>query len=102
MTQPDPQQIEQVGQALMDIASYPYTPEQQEYLNAFLTDFAQKHDEATTRKLFNDKPPVIEAIKTLVQFSSQYQADSEIMNDFKDEIAHLYNILNEPASGIGI
>ena len=99
---PDPQQIEQVGQAFMDIASYPYTPEQQEYLNDFLISVAQSHDEPTARKLFNDKPPIIEAINALAQFSTQYQQNEDIMNEFKDEIDNLLLKLNEPESGIGI
>ncbi len=100
--EPDLQQIEQVGQAFMDIASFPYTPEQQEYLNTFLTSIAQTHDEATTRKLFNDKPPIMDAIHTLAQFSTQYQKNADIMNEFKDEIDNLLLKLNEPESGIGI
>jgi hypothetical protein len=86
----------------VNIASYPYTPEQHEYLNAFLMNMAQTHDEPTTKKLFNDKPPVIEAIQTLNQFSTQYSLDSEIMNEFKNEIDHLLLVLNEPESGISI
>lgn len=96
MRQPDASEIEKVGQALVLLSTFDYTPQQQACLHHFLCQYAQQCDAAKTaeiEKLFHDKQEVTQALKTLHDFASDF-GKCQIFKEFKAEVEDLIFMLN--------
>lgn len=100
MQQPNPYEIDEVGNAFIAIGSLDYTPAQRAYLDKFLRDYGQDLNESEMKKIFSDKIEIIDAINTLYAFASHYQDEKEIFSEFKDEMDELIITLNGKNEGI--
>lgn len=99
---PQSYEIDEVGNAFITVSTPQYTPDQQVFLNRFLSDFAQGYNEAEVKKIFNDKIQVMDALKILHSFAVHYQNESEVFQEFKEEIEDLLINLNQKEEGIFI
>ncbi|MBI2792070.1 MAG: hypothetical protein HYX61_08930 [Gammaproteobacteria bacterium] len=99
---PQAMEIEEVGQAFIDITTPEYTPEQHKYLNEFLKGHAIDLNKDAARKVFKDKIQVVDALITLNEFANHYHDEKAILDEFKDEIEYLIITLNGSDDGLMI
>lgn len=99
---PQSSEIEIVGEAFVTVSTPDYNDDQKEYLNRFLSDYAQDLNQQELKKIFGDKIEIMDALKTLNEFANQYQDEKDIFDEFKEEIEDLLISLNERQDGIMI
>jgi hypothetical protein len=99
--QPNYEEIKDVGDAFISLGYETLSPQESEYLNHFLKQYAKDYDDAKINALFKNKA-IIQAFKTLNDFAKKYQADDSIIQEFNEEIYDLLINLNRKNEGIMI
>jgi len=97
---PSAYEIDEVGNAFISISYLDYTNEERNQLNRFLHQHGKAFDEDGIKTAFKTKPEIIQAIRTLHQFATQYENEKEIFSEFKEEIDHLLITINQAEGGL--
>lgn len=100
--QPNYEEIKTVGDAFITLGYETLSPQENEYLNHFLKQYAKNYDDAKINVLFKNKGELIQALKTLNDFAKKYQADESVIQEFNEEIYDLLINLNRKGEGITI
>lgn len=99
---PNYEEIKNVGDAFISLGYETLSPQESEYLNHFLKQYAKDYDDAKIKTLFKNKDNIIQAFKTLNEFAKKYQADDIVIQEFNEEIYDLLINLNRKGEGIMI
>lgn len=91
---PDHQEIVEVGDAFISLAYTEYSPKEQEFIDKFLNQYATVFNESEINGLFKNKTNIIQAIKTLNDFTQKYKSDEDVIQEFNEEIHDLLINLN--------
>lgn len=98
--QPNYEEIKDVGDAFISLGYETLSPQESEYLNHFLKQYAKDYDDAKINTVFKNKNNIIQAFRILNNFAKKYQADDNVIQEFNEEIYDLLINLNRKNEGI--
>lgn len=91
---PQELEIEELGQAFVDINTPEYTTDQMKFLKDFLNNNALDLNIDMMKKVFRDKIQVMDALVTLNEFASHYENEKPLIDEFKEELELLLISIN--------
>lgn len=100
--QPQPMEIEEVCNAFLSLASQNYTSEQLVFINRFLRFNALDYNENEIHQTFVNNVRVIDNLKTLHHFAPHYQNETDIYQEFQDQIEDLIMEINGNDAGLSV
>lgn len=101
--EPDVEEIEAVGNALITLNHSDYDEAQISKINEFLKSYTENYTKETLESVFEEDYELLEALKVLKNFVAKYKSNSELMDELKIEMDEiLYNINDDDTSSFSI
>tara|TARA_R110002110_G_scaffold166602_2_gene367311 strand:+ start:67279 stop:67590 length:312 start_codon:yes stop_codon:yes gene_type:complete len=100
--EPNSEEVENVGQALIILNQFHYTDEQLNVLNMFLQTYGTEYSETGFEKAFSEpeSEDILNAVKALHAFTQKYQSNKIIADEIKMEFDDTLFNLNDSSNSI--
>lgn len=100
--EPSVEEIEAVGNALININHFAYTTRQLDVLNDFLKNYANHYNKEALSEAFEEDQEIFDALHTLHQFVLKFESNQALMEELKVEMDEIMFNLNHGSDSISI
>jgi len=100
--EPNPEEIEKVGQALIILNQSNYTNKQLEVLNSFLQSYGIEYSKQSFQQVYSnpESQDILNSVQALYEFAQKYRDNKTIAEEIKMEFDDTLFNLNDSSSSI--